>query len=532
MGRQIRLLSRIGLCNLFGINEIRYTKDRKKKIQYAGLAAVWLLLLLVYLFYLITLSNGLIAIGLGSIVPMYFYTLTSLVILCFSFFKASSVIFQSHSFEMLISLPVTEAAVIISRFWTMYLTNLLLSLITLIPGMILYGSRMHSGPLFYLIFLAGTLLLPLLPMTISTAAGAVITAIGARMKHKSLVISLLTILLVVAVMAVSIMSQEKLGSTATVTEEMMTNMAVFMQGQIGRLYLPAVWFNEAAVYGSWKSFLLLAFSAILLFGLFVGVLQKYYGRICQALQSSSAKNNYKMQSLSTASVLKSLWGRELRRYFASSVYVSNTIIGYILMAAAAIGIFAAGTQRVAQFIQIPGITEKAIPLLISFMAAIMPTTSCSVSMEGKEFWIVKSLPLRSKAIFDSKILVNLTVACPFYLIAVIFGCLSMRNDPMMWIWILLVPAAYLWFMAVLGITVNLAVPVLNWESEVRVVKQSASTMITMLIGFLSFIPSAACIWLLPQISIHLIFAITVIVLMGASIVLYWKNNRKKLINLE
>ena len=40
MGRQIRVLTGIQLCNLFGINEIRYTRDKKKKAQALGLGVV------------------------------------------------------------------------------------------------------------------------------------------------------------------------------------------------------------------------------------------------------------------------------------------------------------------------------------------------------------------------------------------------------------------------------------------------------------------------------------------------------------
>ena len=31
MIRQIKLLTGVSLCNLFGVNEFRYTKDKKKK---------------------------------------------------------------------------------------------------------------------------------------------------------------------------------------------------------------------------------------------------------------------------------------------------------------------------------------------------------------------------------------------------------------------------------------------------------------------------------------------------------------------
>ena len=42
MGRQIRLLAKVQLVNLFGINEVRHTKDKKKQARFVGLGVLWL----------------------------------------------------------------------------------------------------------------------------------------------------------------------------------------------------------------------------------------------------------------------------------------------------------------------------------------------------------------------------------------------------------------------------------------------------------------------------------------------------------
>lgn len=53
MGRQIRLLTAVQLCNLFGFNEIRHTKDKKKKRNAAMMSVVWVFVLLCFLGYLL-----------------------------------------------------------------------------------------------------------------------------------------------------------------------------------------------------------------------------------------------------------------------------------------------------------------------------------------------------------------------------------------------------------------------------------------------------------------------------------------------
>jgi ABC-2 type transport system permease protein len=52
MPRQIRLLVELQICNLFGLNEFRHTKDAKKKHRYMAMAAVWALLIVMLVVYI------------------------------------------------------------------------------------------------------------------------------------------------------------------------------------------------------------------------------------------------------------------------------------------------------------------------------------------------------------------------------------------------------------------------------------------------------------------------------------------------
>ena len=188
MIKQIQYLSRIQLCNLLGLNEIRHTKDKSKRARYLALALAWVVLGGMLCAYVVMLSFGLAEMGMGEIIPVYLSAVCSLVILIFTFLKAGSVIFSMHSYEILVSLPVSQAAIVISRFLTMYVSNLLLCLLIMIPGMAVYALKLHPSLGFYLYGIPGMILLPLLPLTLATAAGAGITAVISRMKHKSLLL--------------------------------------------------------------------------------------------------------------------------------------------------------------------------------------------------------------------------------------------------------------------------------------------------------------------------------------------------------
>ena len=157
----------MGLCNLFGINEVRHTRDSGKKQRFALLCGAWILIGLLLMSYMILLSFAYIGMGLADVLPMYFYTVASMVILFFSFFKAGDMVFSLRSYELQASWPVSTAAIVISRFMIMYVTDLLFSLLVMLPGFVIYGIKLHPAVSFYIYGMIGTLFLPMLPLCIA-----------------------------------------------------------------------------------------------------------------------------------------------------------------------------------------------------------------------------------------------------------------------------------------------------------------------------------------------------------------------------
>ena len=159
----------------------------------------------------------------------------------------------------------------------------------------------------------------------------------------------------------------------------------------------------------------------------------------------------------------------------------------------------------------------------------MPTTACTVSMEGKQWWIAQTLPVKSRDIWNAKVLWNITLALPFYLVSVVLGILAAKPGFVEGIWIVLVPLFYILFTSVMGITVNLAMPIFDWENETRVVKQSASVMVTMLVGMVSVLPPFVAVFLLGVEQQNVIFAGTVLVLLALTLLLYGHNRKKEVL---
>ena len=138
----------------------------------------------------------------------------------------------------------------------------------------------------------------------------------------------------------------------------------------------------------------------------------------------------------------------------------------------------------------------SIPFLLAFLAAMGNTTTVSVSIEGKQLWLLQSLPVRPQEVFLGKMLVNLTVAVPSVLLSVLAAALGGWMDG---IWTAAFPLVFLWPLSAIGIWVNLKLPSFDWESETAVVKQSLSLPISMLAGSVSVLPAAGAVFLVEYV---------------------------------
>lgn len=478
MGKQIRLLTRIQLCNLFRWNEFRHTKDCKKSSNFVLLGFVWFFLGIMMIAYVCGLSNGLGRIGAESLIPQLLASAVSIVILIFNMLQAGNVIFQKKAVEMQMSMPVHKAAIVISRFLTIYVTDLLLAIVIMIPGLLCYTVYAPATLPFWFFGIIGTLLVPLLPLTIATIIGAGITGITAKWKHKNAVVTVFTLAIAMGAIGINIRINNQ---TVISMDEIVNNLVPMLEDRIGNMYPPAVWVSEAITKGNVLTFLMYVGISVGLFVLFVWVLQRHFLSICSALQTSYHNKDFQINEMESSSKLKALWRKELKRYFASSIYVSNTLIGNILSVALAITVLIMGSDRIGEMF---GMGERVIyvlPVLLGAVASMTPMSTCAISIEGKQWWIVNTLPISKQLLRKGKVLANISVALPFYVVSGIITLIAVKPDPMLALWIVLIPALYIIFGAYAGLACNEKFPKFDWENEAEVVKQGMSIILMLLI---------------------------------------------------
>ena len=232
-------------------------------------------------------------------------------------------------------------------------------------------------------------------------------------------------------------------------------------------------------------FNLLKFIAISIipFVIFIIVFSKAFKTVNGKLSESYKKANYKVKKLETSSITKALVMQELRRYFATPIYVMNTAFGMVLLVAASIATLFVSKETLVELLGYPEIANMipvAILVILVFTIGLSCTTNSSISLEGNRLWILKVLPIEPKDIFKGKIITNLIITIPSAVIANIIFYIGLKFDVKYLILNLVISIVFSIVSAVLGLIINLCFPKMDWTNPTTVVKQSASVMITIL----------------------------------------------------
>jgi len=492
--RKISVFVKMELCNLYGWNVFQHTKDKGERKKSIALGVVIGLCILMLMSYIGGMSYGYIALGVPDIIPVYLIVISSVLTLAMVVFKAGGILFRRNGYDILSALPVSTFAVVVSRFVRLYVESLIFTLMIMVPGLSVYGILGKIGFKSILIGTIGSFVVPLLPVALASGIGALVTGIASRMKYKALVETAIMVLFLLVVMfGIPSLSV----SMEAMSPEMIKSLLRQATDLLGKIYPPAKLLGDAVVHGDGIKLFCFCLLSIVVIVLVISLVAANFHTICRGLYGTTATHDYKMKELQSNSVMRALVNREIKRYFSSSVYVTNTIVGPIMGIAFCVALFFIDLETEMAVLPVDMNVNAAVPFVLAGIFCMMNPVCVSISMEGKEWWIVKSLPLSVKTILDSKLLFGCSLMAPFWLVAEIIVVIALRPSVIETLWLIVVPVIAIVFSVVFGLMVNLKLPKLTWETEVSVVKQSASAAIGGLGGFLVVIVGALPVLFLP-----------------------------------
>lgn len=400
-----------------------------------------------------------------------------------SVFTTYASLYLAKDNELLLSMPIPAKYLLAVRMITVYLSSLLYSALVWIPSIGVYIQRGYMNAR-QITFCAVLLILISAFVTVLTCAlGWVIAAISSRIKNKSIVTAIITFAFMGGYYFIQFKLQSFLQYFAVYGGEIAEKISRTVKVWIYPMYQLGL-----AGAGSLKSLAIVAAMTIVLFAICYAVLSASFVKILTTNRGAK-KTEYKEKTVKTTSVDMALIKKELKRFVKSPTYLVNGGLGLIIMPAIGIAailkkddVSAILEQYYAQgdFFKnaIPVIVTSAVCLLIS-MNIIAPP---SVSLEGRNIWILQTLPVGADKILRAKRRVPVILnTVPALFLAVSLG-VAFGIDASGLIAAIAVIAVYLFFNAAFGLFLGIKKANLGWTNEVVPIKQSSAVFIAMFGG--------------------------------------------------
>lgn len=534
-------LFKVQMLNFWGIGKMLHSKDRRSRTG-AVMAAVGVVLLALYIAsMLVFLSHELISAGMGdAIIPLSFL-ICNIVVLIFTFFRGN-LILKLRDFDILFSLPLKVETIIASKISTVYLQNLLITFALVAPGAVYYGVKTGAPGLYYLMLSLSLFLVQAVPLVVAFLVSYAFGVLSAGFKYKKAFATIFNfVFLILIFVFIFSFNSTDFDQSGVETAAMQTI------GDISGVYPVAAYYAAFLRNCDIVGFVVFMLGSVVLMLLFLKLLKHRFIKIHERLNSGTHTRRYNLSASKEKPILFAMLRNEFKRYSNYTTYIVNTGFGALIIVAVGVALlFLTPVDALKgmgmgykEILSNPEIEAKIsslmfalVPLFIGLCGMISPSTTASVSIERDTFWISKSLPVESRTVFSSKLLVHIVLFVPAVIISSTLICfshsLSLADGALMFA----VPLVSICFGAVVGLFFNLKHTNFDWENETEIVKRGMAVFSTMICTILIVAASVIMIFILGTQYCRFVLLLYCLGLATASVVIFKKLSAIPLKSIE
>jgi len=479
-------LLKYNLLNSFPIiNKLNKKKNKSTKGLFALCALIYLLMfifIVIYMFMFMSIFNE---AGRPEIILLMGVTISSIMVFFTNLTQANSYIFRTKDYDLLMSLPIKQKDIVISKLLSLYIYNFIFVFSIMGAIYIPYAVIAGFDIIMFILYVISMFFVPLIPIGISSfiAFGFGYVPLPQKVKNISSTILYIILFIIFTMFYTTILESSE--------SELLNQI-----GKMADIFKKLYFMSETIFNGFYEknilSFILFISISVIVVIMFVFIVSKLFKNFNNHTNRSKVKSNYSInkEEYKSNSEVKALFIKELRNYINIPSYIMNTIVGPILSVAAT---FTLSTQLLeglqgllpedSGISNIPNFAIGFLGVIIIFFISMTSTSSSSISLEGKNFWILKSAPIKTKSVFISKILLNVLILTPFIIADIIIAYFLLECDLVISILVLLMDLLFVISFSVFGLYINILLPKFEFDSPLKVVKQSGAVFVSMIVSF-------------------------------------------------
>lgn len=431
------------------------------------------------------LCGGLVSVGLNW---LYFVIMAGISIVLGAFgsvFNTFSSLYLSKDNDLLFSMPIPPKYIIASRLLNVYLLGTMYSAMAFVPSLIVYWIKADTGFMNGLDIgfpeiicgIAMMFVISLIVLILSCILGFGVARISLKLKKKSFATVAASLLFMGAYYFFYFKAQSlitKLLENATVYGEK-------IQGSAYVIYL----FGKAAC-GDFKA-LLIFLAAIAILTMLTWLLLKKTFLSTATATGKVDKKVYKEKTVKEKSLFSALLSKELSKFISSPNYMLNCGLGILFIPVCGIIILVKGNSVIEilqkAFQDYPGCIYIIFATLIIGLVSMNDLAAPSYSLEGKNIWILQSMPIPAKMVIRAKTAMHLILVGVPVIFTLVCGLIVIKAGVLLSLIIIALVLSYVAFSALLASYFGVRMANLSWTNEIIPVKQSTPVFISMFGGW-------------------------------------------------
>lgn len=404
--------------------------------------------------------------------------------LCFigSVFTAQQQIYESKDNQMLISMPIKPGQILLSRIFAIAIFNMIYAL----P----FFTGSAIGYCIYSVSIGPIQLIPLLILLISYVSMIVfitmltsllawgVSIIMSKITNKTL-ISTVLYMVFFAIYFYAVFNLDNLGEAIEKNADKLSSGIMTFARPIYYMGASVVEQNILFVAAFLVSLLIPAFL------MYIVIKKSFFKILLHENKSKNKMLKHSEKDFNSHSAFIALLQKEIARFLRTPMYFLSygTSIFFVAMMLAYLFIKKDKFEDVVELLSIYGVSStKALPaifsmLLYQFVSSGAVLTSASINMEGKNIWIIKSLPIKTIDIMLAKGLVPVIILLPIFEVESLLLIFLFKISGSAMILLLLMPIFTMIFFSMFGLYINLNHFKLDWLSENEAFKRAGGPTI-------------------------------------------------------
>ena len=525
----IKLLVKKEFIALFSSFFLNRKTGKKRSNGNSRLSIVLYGLLLLFLFavfFFLSYTLGVAFIPMG--LDWFYFSFLGLIALLFGIFgdvfNTYKMLYDAKDNDLLFSLPIKGSQILLSRMIVVFLMGFMYMSLIWLPSIVGYWiikGWLGAKTILYVIeelFVGFSL--ALIVTTLTCALGYLVAQISKKMKNKNILTAIISLLFFALYYFFCM-------RFSSIIEDLIQNVDI-VSGVLKKFY-PVYLYGSANSGNLLHTFIFILISFVL-FGLCFYIISHSFMKLATKSEKT-VKKKYSKNEIHVVSQNRALLNKEAKRVVSSTTYFLNCSLGVIIMPILAIVviIYSSRLNSVLEMIKETAI-YSFMPLLSASAATLIASlglfSAPSISLEGKNIWILQSLPVDPMKVLRSKVNLGFIFNVSSAIILTTALSIVLTHSLLATILSLCFVILFCYLHSQIGLVMNLKHYSFTWTNEAIPIKQGFASILTITFGFIfSLLPFGGFYLVKRWINVYIYYGLFIAIM--ALLILLMNNWLKK-----